>query len=965
MTALTIGVVGGLRVASGDGRPLRITSRKAQALLGCLALEPGTPLGRDFLASLLWEESDPELGRASLRQALAALRKALPEDHADALRSDTSSVWLDPARAATDLARFRASLRGGSFDAGAAEVPTDELLAGLDAKSVAFEQWLEQQRSAFRRQRIEALEHVAARCAAANDLEGQRAALERLLTLEPVHERAHRTLMDVLARQGRWTEALRQYRQCRELLRRELDVATEPATDALYRDLLRRRRQTDPAAPEDPDEVATPAEDSAEPTAVAAPPLLRDAVVLCVRLASSQRDLDIEQARTREVAFAREVTTVIERFGGRVDRAVSGEALAVFGLEPLSGNEAARAARAALALVTDSRADGIAVACGIDAGQVLPSSAEDRVPVGGHTVAAARDLARAAGSGEVLVSDGMLERMRDQFDHEAARVVGVPSAHRITAHRDGGGARRPFVGRRAELALLTSLLERVSGSRRGRVVVVRGEPGIGKSAIIESLLQAASERGVTSCMAPVFDFGQTTLERPIPTLAARLLGLEPGRVDVDTGGKLEAAVSAGLVGPEDRLFLSELLGATASEAGCLAGMDGTARERGRALALHRLAQRVAAAPLLIVVEDAHWAEPAELAALADLAAALSSQPVLMVLSVRADDDPLDPAWRARIRGCPMTTLDLAPLDQDECRELAAAHGDWPPELLERCLDLAGGHPLFLEQLLRASASGDRLLPGSVRALLLRRIERLEPGTQQALQAAAVLGHRFALEALRHLLGAPAFDAGALEASGLVVTDADERRFAHALIRDAVYESLLGSTRRELHRRAAAWFAPRDAGLGADHLAAAGDAAASAAYARAAGEQLQACRLERALVYAERACELAHDPAQHAAARATLGDVELGLGRAGQACDRYRNAIELAGDAEGRARGWLGLATALRILDRHEEALAALEHAARDLDPHDHRRQARLWTLRGNLHFPRGELDLCLESHRRA
>ncbi|HEX5648450.1 MAG TPA: AAA family ATPase [Steroidobacteraceae bacterium] len=966
MAGLSIGVVGGLRVTAGDGRALRITSRKAQALLGCLALEPGTPMSRDLLASLLWEDSDPELARASLRQALAALRKALPDEHVDSLRSDAGAVWLDGSKVETDLAGFRAGLRAGSFDASAAEVPVEELLAGLEAKSIAFDQWLEQQRRVFRRQCIEALEHVAARCGATGDLEGQRIALERLLTLEPVNERAHRALMDVLAKEGRWTDALRQYRTCRDVLRRELDVSTEPATDAIHREIMRRRRSADPSAPVDESEgivVAEPVE-----RASASSPLLRDAVVLCVRLAADDAEYDVEQVRSRALAFARQVETVVQRFGGRLDTAGAEDAIAVFGLEAMTGNEDERAVRAALALATSPRVAGSNFSCGVEAGQVLPGRAGETVPLGGRAVTGARQLARGAAAGEVLVSNDLLARLRERFAHEPRTSPGTPSAHRVTPHAmpDAQRAARPFVGRRAELALLTSLLDRVTTSSRGRVVVVRGEPGIGKSAIIEALAHAAVERGIARHVLRVFDFGQSALERPIPALVARLVGVEPGHVDGDAVASVDAAVTSGRVAPEDRTFVLDLIGATESDGtGRVAAMDNATRERGRAAALQRVVQCAATEPLLLVVEDAHWAEPMELAALADLAAALASRPVLLTLSVRADDDPLGPSWRARIRGCPMTTLDLAPLDRDESVELAAAHGQWTPETLERCVELAGGHPLFLEQLLRASASGESSLPGSVRALLLRRVERLDPALQQALQAAAVLGHRFDLEALRHLLGAPGFDLTSLEASGLVTPDADERRFAHALIRDAVYESLLGSTRRDLHRRAAAWFAARDAGLSADHLAAAGDPAASAAYVRASSEQLQGCRLERALAYAERATELARDPKDHAAARATLGDVQLALGRAVEACSTYRNAIELAVDPESRARGWLGLATALRILDRHDEALTALGHAERDLDPHDHRRQARLWTLRGNLHFPRGELDLCLDSHRRA
>jgi DNA-binding SARP family transcriptional activator/predicted ATPase len=968
-TGLSIALVGGLRVVAGDGRAVRITSRKAQALLGCLALEPGTPVSRDVLAGLLWEDSDPELARASLRQALAALRKALPAAHVDALRSDTGSVWLDADAVTTDLADFRAALRAGSFEAFAASVPVEELLAGLDGKSLSFEQWLEQRRSEFRRQRIEALEHVAARCAAVGDLDGQREALERLLTLEPVNERAHRALMDVLAKLGRWTDALRQYRVCRDVLRRELDVATEPATDALYRELMRRRRLADPAATVDDVGSTAEAEPAVATAGGPAPTLLREAVVLYVRVAGGDdAGLDVEQARARALAFARRVEAVTERFGGRVDTVGADEAMAVFGLDSMTGNEDERAVRAALALAAAPPLEGAGLACGVDAGQVLPAVAGAAVPASGRAAACARELARAAAPGEVLVASAMLGRLRERFAHEPRMLGGATRAHRVTSQAlpAARAVSRPFVGRRAELALLTSLLERVAASNRGRVVVLRGEPGIGKSAIIEALARAASERSVATHVLRVFDFGQAALERPIPSLVARLVGVEPGHVDPDAASKVDAAIAGGRLRAEDRAFVLDMIGATSGEPGArLAEMDNATRERGRLAALLRVVQGAASAPMLLVVEDVHWAEPMELAVLADLAAALVSHPVLLVLSVRAEDDPLAPGWRARLRGCPMTTLDLAPLDRDESMELAAAHGQWDSAVLERCLDLAGGHPLFLEQLLRAAASGEAALPGSVRALLLRRVERLEADVHRALQAAAVLGHRFEVEALRHLLGAPAFDVSTLEASGLVVPDGDERRFAHALIRDAVYESLLGSTRRDLHRRAAAWYAPRDPGLGADHLAAAGDPAASAAYVRAACEQLRGCRLERALAYAERAAELAREPKDHVAARATIGDAQLALGRAVEACDTYRHAIELATDAEGRARGWLGLATALRIVDRHDEALVALDHAERDLDPQDHVRRARLWTLRGNLHFPRGELDLCLDSHRRA
>jgi tetratricopeptide (TPR) repeat protein len=362
----------------------------------------------------------------------------------------------------------------------------------------------------------------------------------------------------------------------------------------------------------------------------------------------------------------------------------------------------------------------------------------------------------------------------------------------------------------------------------------------------------------------------------------------------------------------------------------------------------------------------HWADAVEVAQLADLAAAAATQPVLLALTTRPDGDPVTAAWRARARGCPVTTLDLAPLADDEARELAAASEGLSASVVDRCIETAAGNPLYLEQLLRAAQHGQTELPGSVRSLLLARVERLEPAARHALHAAAVLGSRFTLGALRHLLADPTFEVQALATAGLIGVDGEECHFSHALIRDAAYGSLLRSPKRDWHARAALWYEGVDHGLAADHLAAAGDAGAASAYLRAASQEQRAHRLERALHYALRARETAVHAADLFESCAVLGDVYLAKGRTDDAIAAYRESIDLAATGAARARAWLGLAAGLRICDRYDEALAALKHAERgaalDADP---RVLAQLWTLRGNLHFPRGELDECLAAHREA
>lgn len=247
-----------------------------------------------------------------------------------------------------------------------------------------------------------------------------------------------------------------------------------------------------------------------------------------------------------------------------------------------------------------------------------------------------------------------------------------------------------------------------------------------------------------------------------------------------------------------------------------------------------------------------------------------------------------------------------------------------------------------------------------------RADRLPDVHHRALQAAAVLGQQTAIEALRALIDEPDYAPDLLAERGFVHTDRATVRFAHALFRDAIYESILKSHRIELHRRAAEWFAPRDLTLYADHLAAAQDERAADAYAAAARAEQQSLRLERALGLAERASTLGRSPTQLHGTHTLLGELLLQLGRTHDALAAYREALDFAEDAPSRGRALLGIASALRIMDRYEEALESLDQAeAHWQDAADARLLAQLYTLRGNLLFPLGEFEACRAAHEQA
>src|SRR5688572_16446236 len=287
VSTLTLQVLGSFHVRDASGCEVRIASRKGRALLAYLALRPGETHRRDRLANLLWEDADEELARTSLRQALAALRKSLPSGAQGALLADTESVGIDPALLNSDIQAFRNSLLAGTRTSlqEAINHYRGDLLDGFDARSTAFDEWLSSERNSLRKQMSEALHRLTDLCMAAEDNDGALTASVRLVSLEPLNEAAHRRIMELQARRNAYAEALRQYRVCRDVLRRELDISPETATEDLYRELMRKRRAA--VDPMDDGQSFVDEQPQRAPATSTRPELrpgLRDATIFVARL---------------------------------------------------------------------------------------------------------------------------------------------------------------------------------------------------------------------------------------------------------------------------------------------------------------------------------------------------------------------------------------------------------------------------------------------------------------------------------------------------------------------------------------------------------------------------------------------------------------------------------------------------------------------------------------------------------
>jgi tetratricopeptide (TPR) repeat protein len=359
--------------------------------------------------------------------------------------------------------------------------------------------------------------------------------------------------------------------------------------------------------------------------------------------------------------------------------------------------------------------------------------------------------------------------------------------------------------------------------------------------------------------------------------------------------------------------------------------------------------------LLVTVEDVHWASPVELDRIADLASAGVG---LMALTSRLQGDPIGERWIRRA-GRPLDVIKLSPLSVDEATAIARAVVGSDDARVSKAVERAAGHPLILEHLL--AASGSEVTPGTVRTVVLARIDALAPTDRQALLCASVLGNRFDLDDLRAVLDDEGYLPTSLLAQDLLRRDGSWLDFGHALVRDVAYRALLRPQRSMLHRRAASSVAQADLALLAYHLGRAGDPGAPAAYLAAARAEAAAHHPEAAVDLADRGLAL-EATAEVGALTTIRADALLSLGRSRDALAAFESARELARDDQARLAALLGIGAALRLADRTADALVPIR-AARDIA----RAIGALESLALALHLEGNALftidaDLCSEAH---
>jgi len=747
---------------------------------------------------------------------------------------------------------------------------------------------------------------------------------------------------------------------------------------------------------------------------------------------SEQLDPEVMQAVQNELF--EELTAAVQSFGGFVDKFIGDAMLALFGAPAAHEDDPERALRAALDMIArTTRLNESSDACaglslelhvGINTGPVVTGGFgvgnAKSYSVTGDTVNTAQRLQSMAAPGEVLVGPLTYRLTRHAFAYESLGEVALRGkAGSVLVHRLAGpleapraargletlGLGAPFVGRGAELQRLLASLE-LACSGSAQLVRLVGEAGIGKTRLVNEFLARLRDEDRFAAVA-VRQIACSALgERSYGTLAAVVRsagGIAQNEAPDDIRAKLGALLTElGLEGEEaERLkpLLFHVLG--------ISDPDGTLRhvepEQLRRQILHAIRtiieRRLTLSPLLIIVEDLHWADAVSLEALRFVMDRLERGQLMLVVTHRPalENDQLDSIRVSQ------STLRLSPLTAaDGQKLLGALFGDlWqrsPGNLRDQILDRAGGNPLFVEEIVRGliemgvlkrdgsrwqvtSDEAGAVIPESVETLLLARVDRLPQDVRRLAQEAAVIGPRFDAA----LLKAVAVDPAGLEAGIELLCDSEVieemsgagsvssqcYRFTQTLVQDVIYQNLLLQRRTEMHGRIGAALERlcgddperlEDLTLLGHHFSLSAARQKGARYLTAAGDRARVIYAnDDALRLYQQALAALTEPDQ-SPARLLLSERIADLcgpaGRRKIAREHYRSALEAyraSGDRVSAARILRKAGRLLWDWGKREQAEASYAEAATLLEGADAPiEQAHLWQERGRLAFRTGD-----------
>jgi len=693
---------------------------------------------------------------------------------------------------------------------------------------------------------------------------------------------------------------------------------------------------------------------------------------------------DAEEVRETLSRYFEIASEVIARYGGTVEKFIGDAVMAVWGTPTAHEDDAERAVRAGLELVDAVRVLGPSVQAraGVLTGEAAVTiGATNQGMVAGDLVNTAARIQGVALPGTVLVGEATMRAASAAIAFEPAgeqtlkgKAAPIPAwqALRVTARRGGRGRtdvlEPPFVGRDEELRLLRELFHATSREGRARLVSVTGAAGIGKSRLAWEFLKYVDGQVEDvwwhDGRSPAYGDGITFWA--LGEMVRGRCGLLETDDERTTRAKVATTLAAHVPDEAERHWIEPALLA-------LLGIESSVGSRQLFGAWRTFFERLAAtAPVVLVFEDFHFADPGLIDFVDHLMEWSRSVPLMVLTLARPELLEKRPDWGAAKRS--FTSLHLDPLAEPAMRALLAGIVPGLPQPAARAIvERAGGVPLYAVETVRMLVVEGKLVlergvyrptgdltslavPETLTALIASRLDALEPADRALLHDAAVLGQSFTLAGLAAVSG---IDRAELEVRlhplvrrELLTVESDPRSpeqgqyvFVQALIREVAYNTLARKDRKTRHLAAARFFealGPELAGALAGHYLAAYrnapeglEADALSAQARialrAAGERAAALGShQQAIAFYEQALTVTRDPAEEAALHEEAAESAAAVERGDETEAHFRAALERRaglGDRAAEARTTSAYGHALLDVFRWEPALALLAAAS--------------------------------------
>ncbi len=870
-----------------DGLLCDLHSHKALALFAYLAVTR-QPHSRAKLATLFWPEHEERRALAYLRHTLWAVRKTLgdewlaSEQEWIALQAGTD-LWVDVTvfqelLAATDR----------PLDA-AVHLYRDDFLAGFSLRdSPMFDEWHFFQSEQLRQQLASALQQLVKGHIAAGAFQAAIPYARRWLALDSLHEEAHQSLLQLYAWSGQRAAAVRQYRECRRILRDELNVNPSPETQALYQQLHGGELQ--PPSPPTIHAFALPTS-AAVSAPVATPALsteadpledeLRFVTLLAVGLyadgsphASMAEGLAPDLLAEQTVRLLTMVRAAAATYQAQVEPVMGGTVLVIFGATATHEDDAERALQVALTILARAHQQQLPVSIGACSGLAYVSSQrvelqQQRLPgliVLGSVVTLATRIQARLVAGECGVCNPVYRQTQGIFRFEARSLqllagqaplpVYTLQGRRHTPHKVRGiaGLHAQLVGRSAELAQLQRLAQQVAQGN-GQLVAIIGEAGVGKSRLaLEFHAQLPRHSPPWLWLeGRSLEMAQGSSYAPFIDLLRTFWGWRPEESDANRANSIRRLLTDL---QEDRSLEEIEVSEIGAVLGRLLGLR-FENEWDRQLDqvdIHQIHARTAQAlcrlfvaishhqPLLLVLEDLHWADTLSLDLIHLLLAVLPQNAIGLLCLYRPEQQRR--SWQlatSAAQKCPghFCQIDLHELTPAQSRLMIAnllylpdhdgiesAAPVLPLAVQALILERAQGNPLYLEELIYSLIDRGLLarqvngwqvatpinvssVPESLQSIIFTRLDALGSPWKQILQRAAVIGRTFRRRLLAALMPPDTDLDDALQRLIDAMFLYQERlfpepefSFRHVLVQDAIYHGLTQRQRRQLHRQVA-------------------------------------------------------------------------------------------------------------------------------------------------------------------